>query len=509
MSADWIAQLMKAGREEFTIPPPSEDPRANGAGTSYDVYGYQLLGPLLGEGEHSSHFLNHVGTDMLWFEQEYAEDNNGRLPWDDVIRPEPRGPQSHAGVPTPRWTRLDYTEGWDDDDPSGMDPMGGLMEGIGSNPEAAREFFTNETVYAPGEEPQLPRVDYLLHDRDWPTSFTWQGGQDTTTYPNAMNHLGDAFEAATTGEGADERSVDIVEEIVSSTYGQMPSGEDAPRFSEEDILDPRVRESLSNVVGHYMPSVHTGLDATNPNPGVDTSDGSVFNDARFNTNGDERATLLMLAELSKDDAGREILTGYNNAQTFEELLHEMDGIDDPSQITLDTESLIGTQVHGAIDFGANSHAAEEALAADENYNQNVDEAVSVSAGLLKDTKFGSAPGVGTLVDLVSAEIAEANHQDSRGELNSELGAIFADNKDVRATLVRDAIWRSIPPDQLPEGMDGTEDLNNLSGADQAAYDSWLEDNDWGDRMSDVSNRAKTDYGPAVRDAEATLEAYGR
>src|SRR5699024_7991616 len=105
-------------------------------------------------------------------------------------------------------------------------------------------------------------------------------------------------------------------------------------------------------------------------------------------------------------------------------------------------------------------------------------------------------------------IADANHQDSRGELNAELGEIFAGNKNVHANLVRDAIWRSIPEGELPEGMDGTEDLNNLSDEDQAAYDSWVEESDWADKMGDVANGAKKDYGSAFRDAKATLEPFG-
>lgn len=87
--------------------------------------------------------------------------------------------------------------------------------------------------------------------------------------------------------------------------------------------------------------------------------------------------------------------------------------------------------------------------------------------------------------------------------------IFANSMEARETLVRDAIWRSIPADEYPEGMDGSEDLNNLSDEDQTAYDSWRENNPWGDRLGDVTNRAGSDYGPAVRDAEDTLEPYGR
>src|SRR5699024_4307378 len=50
----------------------------------HEVYGYQLLGSLLGEGDHTPHFLNRVGSDMLWFEQSYAKENGGDLPWDQV-----------------------------------------------------------------------------------------------------------------------------------------------------------------------------------------------------------------------------------------------------------------------------------------------------------------------------------------------------------------------------------------------------------------------------------------
>ena len=505
VSAEWITQLTEAGRERIEI---------GGMGTPYvnghEVYGYQLLGSLLGEGDHTPHFLNRVGSDMLWFEQSYAKENGGDLPWDQVWTDGWGGVEGGHDVVSAvnEGMRLDWSDGYGAKDSAGWDPMGGLMEGLADNPEASRQFFTDDTVYSDGQDPELTRVGYLLHDRDWPNDYAYEMGMRDTSHPTGLDDFGEALKSATIADGADERSVDIVEEIVSSTYDQMPSGEDASRFSEDDILDPRIRESLSHVMGHYMPSVQTGLDVNNPNPGVDTSDDSVFNDARFNTEGDERPTLLMMAELGKDDAGREILTAYNNAQTFDSMLREMDGVTDYHDISLDTESLVGVQVQGAIDFGAKTDAADDALSADARYNQNVDRGVTAATGLLKDTPYGKVPGVGSLVDLVGDAIADANHQDSRGELNAELGGIFAGNKDVHANLVRDAIWRSIPEDELPDGMDGTEDLNNLSDEDQAAYDSWVEESDWADKMGDVANRAKTDYGPAFRDAEDTLEPYG-
>src|SRR5690625_7973083 len=77
VSAEWITQLTEAGRERIEI---------GGMGTPYihghEVYGYQLLGSLLGEGDHTPHFLNRVGSDMLWFEQSYADEHDGDLPWD-------------------------------------------------------------------------------------------------------------------------------------------------------------------------------------------------------------------------------------------------------------------------------------------------------------------------------------------------------------------------------------------------------------------------------------------
>ncbi|HYJ68665.1 MAG TPA: hypothetical protein VEX15_13495 [Nocardioidaceae bacterium] len=76
VSADWVHQLRTECETRIGL---------MGNGTDQEVvqvYGYQLLGPLLANGDHSPQFLNEMGGHMLDFEQAFATEHNGHLPWD-------------------------------------------------------------------------------------------------------------------------------------------------------------------------------------------------------------------------------------------------------------------------------------------------------------------------------------------------------------------------------------------------------------------------------------------
>src|SRR5699024_8796885 len=96
-STEWLDQLIAAGKERRDIPGLVSEDGENQA----PAYGYQLLGPLLGEGSYSTYVLNKVGQDMVAFEKDYARDNDGDLPWNQVMPPMNRVGISSHGAPLP------------------------------------------------------------------------------------------------------------------------------------------------------------------------------------------------------------------------------------------------------------------------------------------------------------------------------------------------------------------------------------------------------------------------
>src|SRR5690606_7669182 len=65
-------ELNELGREKTTIKWPGEDDYEYGK----ELYGYQVLAPLLRNGEYSSDFLTSVGNGMYYMDR-YTEGENG------------------------------------------------------------------------------------------------------------------------------------------------------------------------------------------------------------------------------------------------------------------------------------------------------------------------------------------------------------------------------------------------------------------------------------------------
>src|SRR3546814_9266529 len=78
--SDWSSDvcssdlLREEGEKKYTLDGEYRDTRGN------QVYGYQLLGPLL-HSVDSHYLLTEVGDGMLEFETTFAHENGGHLPW--------------------------------------------------------------------------------------------------------------------------------------------------------------------------------------------------------------------------------------------------------------------------------------------------------------------------------------------------------------------------------------------------------------------------------------------
>ncbi|NYG59668.1 hypothetical protein BJ980_002591 [Nocardioides daedukensis] len=502
VSSDWIDALLERGEERIPIPGMDSD-----GGKHTYIRGYQLLGPLLGTGDHGEGFLDRVGDGMYEFEREWVKEH-GNTPWGQVTQAiDGPGAGTRAGyIPNPPLD-IDFTDGSGTDKPLGHDPMAGLMEALTRNPEAAREFF------APSDHDDsngLERVDYLLTDRDWPQGFAVDMEADDYRheFPSSMSTLGDALEAATTVD-ANDRSVLIVESIVDETYTDFTSEGKQGKFSEENTLDPSVREQLSRVLGRYMPSVHTAL-GSDPSAG-DLTPGYVFDDARFNTGGEDggNATRFVLAELAKDAEGREILRGMSNATALDALNGRLHGVDTPgsAETDIDPVARVNGEVLGSIDFGASTEIAQDNLSKDEAYNARIDGYVDLGTAVLGELDPGKVPLTGYLTDQVAEAIKEGLHQDSTGETNLLTSRLFEGSHEANAHLVRDAYWHNMPAEAYPEGMGPKTNLDDLTPEQQRKYSEWLTTSDWGQRLDTEMGRAGDSTDDGRERAKSRLENY--
>lgn len=488
VSEQWVTDLMREGRQLMRI-------TQTGTDVSDEVYGYQVLAPLLEHENSNADFLNRVGRDMIGFEREYAADHKGTLPWDSTSVTATSG-------------RLDWRSGTGDDVPAGADPVGGLMKALATNADAARDFFTS-SAESSGNQTRLPMVDYLLTDREWKGDgvHDWRGWNPPlreTPDPSGIGYLGDALKAATLDD-PDQRSVQIVESIIAETHREHTEGDgDKKRFSERDLVDPALRKDLSDIAGRYMSSIFTGM-GPNETKSVNTTDGDVFSDARFGADG-ERSLRLFLAELGKDEGARESLAADARAYAGREIVRQLDGVTSPGEVEAEVGavSMSGAKVLGALDAGAVLSIIEDSHSGDEDRNKDLDRAASVG-GLVAGEASKGVPVVGEAVKLLIGEIAKGLHEDTKAEANLQIEALLGSSADAHEKVVRDAIWKSIPEAELPPGLDRNTDIDSLSGEAKVAYDKWLDESPWGAQLGTRSMQAETHYADALRGAKSGLE----
>ncbi|AEV83135.1 hypothetical protein ACWT_2114 [Actinoplanes sp. SE50] len=258
LPSQWVSDLMTAGRSTMNIGDPSSPGRF-----VEGVYGYQLLGPLLHHGDYDAGFLSTVGGDMVDFEMSKGE--NSAL-WNHAHRPDN--------------LRLDWTQGHDDNHvPAGLDPMNGLMEALSHNGAAGRDLLTGVTSFT-SDGPlggRLPRLDYLLTDRNWSATADVAGGpgwtadvlQHGSDYHNtALDNFGVALQHATMDHpGPQARH--IVESIIYETgvdeqaqyypNGVVPGHGTSTDFKSTDLINPQLRQPLATITSGYIYEINANI----------------------------------------------------------------------------------------------------------------------------------------------------------------------------------------------------------------------------------------------------------
>lgn len=233
----WTEELMRVGRSDLDL---------QMQGNQVVPKGYQVLGTLLRHGEYQKEFLNKVGNDMLAYEREGGS-------WG---RPD----GSYAGM-------KEFGLNADKGGGRGWDPITGLLEAYGHNPDAATSFF-HANVPGPGKE--MSNLDYLMGmgadgkgegARQWiPDMTSPMAAKDPTIF--GKDALGHALEAATTGLPYDhgdvgkhpahtEQQHDLMNQVVNAVA------------KDPKLADDTMGDSLGRMAGEYMPEVNSTLSQSN------------------------------------------------------------------------------------------------------------------------------------------------------------------------------------------------------------------------------------------------------
>ncbi|MEU0070362.1 DUF6571 family protein [Streptomyces sp. NPDC006332] len=229
----WTDELMRVGRSDLDL---------QMQGNQVAPKGYQVLGTLLRHGEYPKGFLDKVGKDMIAYEREGGS-------WG---RPDGNyGGMKNFGLNAD-------TEGG-----RGWDPVTGLLEAYGHNPDAATSFF-NADVAGPGK--QMSNLDYLMGmgadgkgdgARQWiPDMTSPMAAKDPVIY--GKDALGHALEAAVSGLPYDHGDVGAHPEHSQARQDIMNQVINAVA-ADPKLADDTMGDSLGRMAGEYMPEVNSTL----------------------------------------------------------------------------------------------------------------------------------------------------------------------------------------------------------------------------------------------------------
>ncbi|SFF42052.1 hypothetical protein SAMN05421541_11084 [Actinoplanes philippinensis] len=476
LSSQWVSDLMTAGRGRMDIGDPSSPMRY-----VEGVHGYQLLSPLLHNGGLDPGFVATVGGDIVDFEMEQGK---GSDLW-NVGRGEN--------------VRLDWTQGHDDNSlPAGYDPVNALMDGLSRNGEGARDLFTGVTESSTDPRApdggRLPRLDYLLTDRNWEadlpggpgwTAEALQHGEDYRK--NGLDDLGVALERATLDHpGPAARH--LVEAIVyeSSVDEKVTGAQDADRaehakgkesneFMKTDVIPPEMRDSMARIMSRYIADVNGNI-----------------SDADYGTpdaiDVDRQQLVRFLADIGKEEAAHDIVAraeaGYG-AAAYDYVLSGRQNPDADLRANLDAMKVISQNyggVMGALDLGAVEAKIETSVQLDERTNADIETRYKIVGPLVEGAvgaTVAKVPGAGDLlngyVEQALEGLEEWEKTDSSGQTRYEVGEILGAGRNSAVAIAEAAFYES---GKLPglESMfrDGNGGMRPMSELIDDDFASWRE-----------------------------------
>jgi hypothetical protein len=473
LSSQWVGDLMAAGRSKMDIGDPSSPARY-----VEDVYGYQLLGPLLHGGAYDAGFLSTVGGDIVDFEMEQGKGSD--------LWTETRGEN----------LRLDWTQGHDDNTtPAGYDPMNGLMDALSRNGDGARDLLTGVTHYT-GDGPdggRLPRLDYLLTDRTWDPTADVPGGPGWTAelmkngddYKNsALDDFGVALERATTDTpGPDARRLveaivyesNVDEQAMGYANGETPGQGKTGDFATTDLVHPQLRDSMATITSAYIFDVNNNI-----------ADGQPVNPEQ-SIHVDRTHLVRFLADLGKDEAAHNTIAQAEAAYAAGSYDNILSGKQNPNDDingqlrAMENVSHNYGSVLGALDFGAAEVDHATSAEQDESYNQSVEDRYKVIGGVV-DQVVGQAtakipvPVVGDLanefVGGVLTDLEESAKVDNHGQATYQVGAALGAGRTTAVDITELTLYNSGKLEDLPQGLTPDGHLKPVSQWDGQDLKDW-------------------------------------
>jgi len=513
LSPKWVVDLLQAGQDNsFQI--KHED--ALGDRHEVDgVYGFQLLAPLLNHGNYDPSFLSTVGGAIV--DLEMSNDDKSDM-WRDNIG---------------RNLRLDWSQGWGKNDPAGWDPVLPLLNALDRNPEAAKELFTNVELFDNSDPPagyRLPRLDYLLTDRNWfldapggPDDPRILGGydEDSTKYMEnlGLDRLGDVLDKAATTH-PDPRSTAIFESIVyefnvdEQMRGakNMSSDDHTVSFEDNDVVPPVLRDSMADIVKAYIFDVNRVM-----------SDSGAAMPGGVGAHLDQTQLERFLAHVGKDEGAHETIrqaeAGYATA-AYEYYLNGPGGEGDDLNAKLRSAQNVADvygSVLGAIDFGAAAENHHTTAEADHQHNDDVEARYKV-ASFVVDQVVGKAkdaipvPVVGdlasTFIDsLIDGAKEEAMH-DRTGVSDYQIGDLLGSGRRASADLAMTTLYSSGQLPDLPASLhqaDGTvKPISQWTDTDARAWQNYLSTKGY-DSGAFAGAQAGAGYDAGYNRAHSTLQ----
>jgi hypothetical protein len=507
LSGQWVTDLMTAGRSRMDIGDPASPMRY-----AEDVYGYQLLGPLLHNGAYDAGFLSTVGGDIVDFEMEQGK---GSALWT-----ESRGEN----------LRLDWTQNYDDNRaPAGYDPVNSLMDALSRNGDGTRELFTGATEH-PLDGPaggRLPRLDYLLTDRDWePVIEDTPGGPGWTaealTHPDgyrngALDKFGLALEHATTGTpGPDARR--LFEAIIYETSADeqakgFPNGAtsgDTTPFRENNLIHPQLRDSMANITAAYIFDVNANISdsdyVTNDNIDVERTDLTRF-----------------LADLGKDQGARETITTAEAVYAATSYDHVLSGRQNPSDDlagnlrAMEVVSHNYGSVVGALDFGAGEDVHAKVAEQDEKSNSELEKKfmaagalVEGAAGAVTSKIPGGADLANSLIGDVLDNVEKEMKVDSSGRATHDVGEMLGKGRVDAVDITEMALYNSGKLEDLPENFYRDGHLKPVGSWTEQDHQLWqrFKSEVGHSTVGSVGAQAGDSYQDGFTWAQMTLEGTG-
>ncbi|QSB13469.1 hypothetical protein JQS43_17945 [Natronosporangium hydrolyticum] len=441
-----------------------------------EVYGYQLLGPLLHHGDYDQHFLDRIGSDMIEFEMAHG----GSGVWTSIH--DLAGLDPFLGTDTNHWVRLDWSGEWDDPQAiAGFDPMHGLMSALERNPEAAKTVLTG--TYEGGDafalltddegnpildrdgneiyEQRLPRLQHLLTEREWFADFGdpfalrdpsgW--ANDWSEHNPGHAALGRMLEASVVGDPSDERAVLIAEQIVYglNAVDPRPGG---------DLMPSAIREPVAAIIATYIEDVNENVFVDEPGTaGAWGIDATYPVEARQEIITRHKTDLeLLLKDLGRDEVAQHTVRAAQYEYTFDMYEYYLAGEDDATSTLESRLSRVDELAHrsgeviGALDNGLLDNERlelEERLALVEA--RLMSERAMSEVLLLAPHPGLRAAGLAAALVLNPEGSFESEREMSEAELERRFVEVRRGSQVTAEVLAAEAIRRNAPLD-LPQEL---------------------------------------------------------